>query len=261
MKTKLLSVNSDAKTRKGSAFGYRTGILYLTPGKSSADRVDLCPSASAECRGACLAFSGRAGIYPEIARARARRRALFLSDRDGFFQKIKKEITSLVKSAGKRGETPVIRLNGTSDILWENIREPETGKNIFEIFSDVQFYDYTKIPNRKSTYKNYHLTFSWSGANAQESAQALKNGLNLAVPFAVKRGGELPTHHTIEGKTYQVKDGDISDLRFLDAGKPCIIGLRVKPNKGAKKQLASGRGSFIIQPTLTFKPKRQTVNQ
>ena len=256
MKTKLLSVNSDAKTRKGQAYGYRTGILYLTPGKSSADRVDLCPSASAECRGACLAFSGRAGIYPEIARARARRRAFFLSDRDGFFARIKKEIASLVKSATKKGETPVIRLNGTSDILWENIREPETGKNIFEIFSDVQFYDYTKIPNRKSSNPNYHLTFSWSGTNAKESAQALKNGLNLAVPFAVKRGGQLPPTHEIEGKTYQVRDGDISDLRFLDAGKPCIIGLRVKPNKGSKKQIQSGKGSFIIQTTLAIKPKK-----
>lgn len=260
MKTKLLSVNSDAKTRKGSAFGYRTGILYLTPGKSSADKVDLCPSASAECRGACLAFSGRAGIYPEIAMARARRRAFFLSDRDGFFARIKKEIASLIKSAGKKGETPVIRLNGTSDIRWEDIREKETGKNIFELFKDTQFYDYTKISGRKSSHANYHLTFSWSGANAQESAQALKNGLNLAVPFAVKRGGELPATHEIEGRTYQVKDGDISDLRFLDKGRPCIIGLRVKPNKGAKKQIASGRGSFIVQP-LTIKPKRQTVNQ
>lgn len=256
MKTKLLSINSDAKTRKGQAYGYRTGILYLTPGKSSADRVDLCPSASAECRGACLAFSGRAGIYPEIARARARRRALFLSDRDGFFQKIKKEITSLVKSAGKRGETPVVRLNGTSDIRWEDIRERETGKNIFELFKDTQFYDYTKIPNRKSSHPNYHLTFSWSGANAKDSAEALESGLNLAIPFAIKRGGELPSHHTIEGKIYQVQDGDISDLRFLDAGKPCIIGLRVKPNKGAKKQIQSGKGSFIIQTTLAIKPKK-----
>jgi hypothetical protein len=255
MKTKLLSINSDAKTRKGAKFGFRTGILYLTPGRSGADKIDLCPSASIECRGACLAFSGRAGIFPTIRQARDRRRAFFLNDRDGFFQQIKKEISSLIKSSGKRGETPVIRLNGTSDILWENVREAETGKNIFEIFPDTQFYDYSKIPGRKSTYKNYHLTFSWSGSNAQESAQALENGLNLAIPFAVKRGGALPKTHQIGGKTYQVKDGDISDLRFLDTGKPSIIGLRIKPNKGSKKQLASGRGSFIIQP-LTIKPKK-----
>jgi len=100
------------------------------------------------------------------------------------------------------------------------------------------------------------LTFSWSGSNHQESAQALKSGLNLAIPFAVKRGGALPTTHEIGGKIYQVNDGDISDLRFLDRGKPSIIGLRVKPNKGSKKQLASGRGSFIVQPTLAIKPKK-----
>lgn len=258
---KLLSINSDAKTKKGAKYGYRTGILYLTPGRSSADRVDLCPGASAECRGACLAFSGRAGIFPVIRQARDKRRAFFLNDRDAFFARIKKEIASLIRSAGKKGETPVVRLNGTSDIRWEDIRERETGKNIFEIFPTTQFYDYTKIPNRNSSHPNYHLTFSWSGSNAQESARALESGLNLAIPFAVKRGAELPTHHTIEGKTYQVKDGDISDLRFLDAGRPCIIGLRVKPNKGAKKQIQSGKGSFIVQPTLTIRPKRQVVNQ
>jgi hypothetical protein len=216
----------------------------------------LCPSASAECRGACLAFSGRAGIFPTIKQARDRRRKFFLENRDGFFAKIKKEIASMIKSAGKRGETPVIRLNGTSDILWENIREKETGKNIFEIFKATQFYDYTKIPDRKSNYKNYHLTFSWSGSNPQESAQALANGLNLAIPFSVKRGEALPKTHTVGGVAYPVLDGDISDLRFLDRGKPKIIGLRVKQNKGSKKQLATGQGSFIVQPILAIKPKK-----
>jgi hypothetical protein len=259
MKTKLLSINSDAKTRKGSKFGFRTGILYLTPGRSGADKVDLCPSASAECRGACLAFSGRAGIFPEIKRARDRRRAFFLQDRDGFFAQIKKEITSLIKSAIKKGETPVVRLNGTSDIRWEDIREAGTGKNLFEIFPRIQFYDYTKIPDRKSSYKNYHLTFSWSGSNAIESAHALKSGLNLAIPFSVGRGKPLPKTHTIDGTTYKVLDGDISDLRFLDRGKPKIIGLRVKQNKGSKKQIANGQGSFIVQPTLTIKPRKITA--
>jgi hypothetical protein len=259
MKTKLLSVNSDAKTRKGTAYGYRTGILYLTPGRSGADKIDLCPSASTECRGACLAFSGRAGIFPEIKRARDRRRAFFLNDRDAFFAKLKKEIFSLIKSATKKGETPVIRLNGTSDILWENVRENGTGKNLFEIFDKIQFYDYTKIPNRKSSYKNYHLTFSWSGSNREESTQALKNGLNLAIPFSVGRGKPLPKTHEIDGISYRVVDGDISDLRFLDRGKPKIIGLRVKQNKGAKKQIANGQGSFIVQPTLTIKPRKITV--
>jgi hypothetical protein len=258
MKTKLLSINSDAKTKKGSKFGYRTGILYLTPGRSGADKIDLCPSASTECRGACLAFSGRAGIYPTIRQARDRRRSFFLNNRDGFFAQVKKEITSLIKSAVRRGETPVIRLNGTSDILWEDIRETGTGKNLFEIFGKIQFYDYTKIPNRKSTYKNYHLTFSWSGSNREESGQALKSGLNLAIPFAVGRGKPLPKTHEIDGISYRVLDGDISDLRFLDRGKPKIIGLRVKQNKGAKKQILTGQGSFIVQP-LEIKPKKSLV--
>ena len=38
--------------------------------------------------------------------------------------------------------------------------------NIFDIFPNVQFYDYTKIYKRyDSTIPNYHLTWSYSQAN------------------------------------------------------------------------------------------------
>lgn len=42
--TKLLSVNSDAKTIKGNGYGVLTAILYLAPSNSSGRNV--CPHAS-----------------------------------------------------------------------------------------------------------------------------------------------------------------------------------------------------------------------
>ena len=39
-----------------------------------------------------------------------------------------------------------IRLNGTSDLSLLTFKLG--GKNILEIFNDVQFYDYTKVANR-----------------------------------------------------------------------------------------------------------------
>ena len=77
---------------------------------------------------------------------------LFQGNKPAFFELLIIEIKAMVLKAEKLGLTPVIRLNGTSDIDWNN--EYYGGKTIFEIFKQVQFYDYTKRPNiiRKSQF-------------------------------------------------------------------------------------------------------------
>jgi hypothetical protein len=50
MQCKLLSIEADAKTTKGSDFGVLTGILYLSPANEASEAVNLCPMASEECR-------------------------------------------------------------------------------------------------------------------------------------------------------------------------------------------------------------------
>ena len=47
---RLLSVESDAKTIKGSKRGYLTGILYMAPATEADGVHDLCPMATDECR-------------------------------------------------------------------------------------------------------------------------------------------------------------------------------------------------------------------
>jgi hypothetical protein len=113
---------------------------------------------------------------------------------------------------------PAVRINGTSDIpklaLWMSTEFPE-----------VQFYDYTKCPKPwLRTRANYHVTFSHDGPNnLQACMDALQNGVNVAVVFAVRRGQPLPT--TWNG--YPVIDGDLHDLRFIDAQR-VVVGLRAK---------------------------------
>ena len=63
-------------------------------------------------------------------------------------QLLVKDIQAFQRKCDRLGKLPCIRLNGTSDIQWETI--PIEGyENIFDMFSDIQFYDYTKIPTRK----------------------------------------------------------------------------------------------------------------
>lgn len=205
----LLSVGVDAKTIKGEKYGYLTGILYLSPADLSG--VNLCSMAEkAGCKFGCLNMAGR-GQFNSVQLARLNKTKYFLEDQAGFMLDLVKDIHKLQRKAEKFGLIPVVRLNGTSDIRWESI--PLLGSaNIFEVFPEVQFMDYTKIPNRKNIPSNYDLTFSFSGADTfkKYNKQAINSGKRMAVVF--RTAEEIPEY--FEGM--QVVNGDESDLRFLD---------------------------------------------
>ena len=106
-----------------------------------------------------------ARVFPSIHKARERKTTLFLYDRPQFMALLVLDVIKFIGYCTRKGKKPAIRLNGTSDIQWETI-EVECGQNIFQMFPEVQFYDYTKIPNRKVSHiPNYHLTWSYSEAN------------------------------------------------------------------------------------------------
>jgi hypothetical protein len=220
------------KTVKGRKRGYETFVLYLAPGKVSGYQV--CPMASKGCLDSCL-FSAGYGKMDYVRNARIKKTKLFFEDRDKFMSFLVSDIKAAVRSAKRKGLTPAIRLNGTSDIRWENygVVCSDTGKvypNLMTMFPDVQFYDYTKLPNRKRIPENYHLTFSRSEENDNLLTKAIKNGLNVAVVF-----DSLP-------ETYMglpVYNGDSDDLRFEDP-RSVIIGLKAK---GDAKKDVSG---FVI---------------
>ena len=164
---KLLTVNNP-KTIKGfqKYNNILTAIMHLRPVSTR-----ICPYQDiAGCKTACLNTAGRGGIFKKgentnrIQDARQRRTDMFLNDYDNFMELLHTEITKFINYCDKKDITPAFRLNGTSDIQWEN--KLYKGKTMFEHFPDIQFYDYTKIPTRKVSHiKNYHLTWSYSEAN------------------------------------------------------------------------------------------------
>ena len=89
-----------------------------------------------------------AGIFPSVQTARQRKTDLFLNDQAEFMTQLVLDVIKFIKACDRKGKKPAIRLNGTSDIQWEKIIV-ECGQNIFEMFPQVQWYDYTKIPTRK----------------------------------------------------------------------------------------------------------------
>ena len=213
---KLLSVNSDTKTIKSNKAGFLTGILYLAPYDLSG--VNLCPFAKvAECHVACLNTAGR-GVFSNVKDARLRKAKLFNENRGEFMAQLIDDINKLKRQAKKKNLQPVVRLNGTSDIEWENIRVGEY--TIFDLFPDLQFYDYTKNPNRKNLPANYDLTFSYSGVESfiKFNRQALSNNMRIATVFKI-----MPS----EFLGRQVINGEDSDARFIE-DKNLVIGLKAK---------------------------------
>jgi len=221
----VLGVATDAKTKKGLSRGFLTGIMYLAPAKLSG--IDICPGRSLGCTSSCLFTAGRGRFY-SITRARVIKTLAFHFDRPRFVATIKKSIRSVIVKATNKKMTPVIRLNGTSDIPWEIVSD------VIQSYPTVQFYDYTKLSGRflKPLPKNYALTFSLSEDNREKALTVLKNNGNVAAVFS----GPLPK----ELWTYKVIDGDKTDLRFLDP-KNTIAGLKAK---GAAKKDISG---FVIR--------------
>lgn len=229
MSFKLLT-KGNPKTLKGQSHGYMTYILHLAPSDVSGVG-NTCPKASVGCRAACLNLAGRGGMFKDggtntIQQARIRKTRQFFADRAGFMQDLIADINRAIKQAQRLDLTPVFRLNGTSDLSWEKYRV--NGKNVFEHFPNVQFYDYTKVLGRKVP-ANYHLTFSRSESNDAECCRARQQGMNVAVVY-----DRIP-----EG----VYSADEHDLRFLDP-KVGTIGLKVKGHR-AKKDYSG----FIIRLT------------
>lgn len=225
LKKGWLGVESDPKTVKGSKLNYLTGILYLAPGKLSG--FNICPGASPGCLANCLGTHAGRGRQYGVTRARVVKTLAFFLFRDQSVKNIKQDISALVRKATKRGMSPVVRLNGTSDILWDKVTD------IVQSFPNVQFYDYTKLSGRfKAPLPvNYDLTFSKSETNGEKMGEILASGGRVAVVF---RSALPESYHG-----HKVVNADSSDLRFLD-GKSVISGLIAK---GSAKHDESG---FVV---------------
>lgn len=237
---KLLT-ESNPKVSKGAGRGYHTAVLHLAP--ASLSGFNVCQHATEGCIAGCLNLAGRGGIFKRgettnrIQEARVRRTQMYFKDRPAFVAQLSREIDRHVARARELGLKPAVRLNGTSDLPWERI---PAASWLFERFRDVQFYDYTKDPDRAMNWTlgklpdNYHLTLSATEHTTHDDiAGWLDHGINVAVVYHAmpdKFDGDLP-----------VINGDEHDLRFLDPS-PVIVGLKAK---GPAKRDRSG---FVRDP-------------
>lgn len=218
----LGSVSETVKHKKSKKYGELTYSLYLAPAKTSG--YEVCPGRTAECTKLCLNESGMNTMTQDIKgdvinKCRITKTRLFFEDRPLFMKIMISEIRSGITRARKLGYDFSVRLNNTSDI--SPLDFIFDGKNILELFPDIMFYDYTKVPDRINiirAYKNYDITFSYTGYNLTKCEEMLLNKIKVAVVFKI-----VPA--TFMG--YPVLDGDAYDMRYKDI-EAKIIGLKYK---------------------------------
>lgn len=232
-------VNNSTKHEKAYKYDELVYTLYLAPAKMSG--YEVCPMRTKECTRLCLNESGRNKMDVKentINKSRIKKTKLFFEDRQFFMQWLVDEIYLAKKKAEKLGYHFSVRLNNTSDISPESFHMDYKGErvNILQIFPMVQFYDYTKVPKRVELlkkYKNYDVTFSYSGSNLQECISMLNNNVRVAVVFK-----EVPDKFW--GR--KVVNGDLYDMRYRD-DRDVVVGLKFK----RVRNKLSDTNKFVIQ--------------
>ena len=209
------------KAIKAMGYGYINAIHYMAPA-ALAGVGDLCPNRSAGCTALCLGwFSGQASMVKSdlvrdrnsVRLSRIAKAKRFMRDRKAYMSDVIRSIELAQGKAKREGFKLCVRMNGSTDIGWEGIRNAD-GLSLMEQFPDMQFTDYTKSPKRALAHamgkfpSNYSLCFSRSETNEAQCLEVLNAGGTVAVVF----GCDKPSTYL----GFPVVDGDLHDLRFLD---------------------------------------------
>ena len=151
----LSEPDASAKSRKSVRPEY---MLYLTPHRL-AKIENLCPWSTSGCRKHCLHSAGR-GAQPNVAQGRLVRTQLLFEAPELFLAILADNLRLVDKRGGGW-----VRLNGTSDIPWEEV--PAVVEMMERYSSTIDFADYTKaMPSKRPApdIDNYSLARSvWFG--------------------------------------------------------------------------------------------------
>ena len=230
-KLNLIAVGTNAKTSKGDTEEVLTAIMYLAPHTMSG--YEVCPKSSEGCRNVCLVTAGR-GSMTTVQQARIRKTQLFFKDNEEFMLLLHQDIKLFDSYCNELKVQGYVRLNGTSDIQWEDNLD-------FSVYPNLRFYDYTKIIGRNvQNIPNYKLTYSRSeDTSNDELLFSISNGNNVAVVFDT-----LPETYL----NIPVINGYLNDLRWLDPDG-VIVGLKAK-GKAVKSTSEQDKGFVIRLKTI-----------
>lgn len=252
----LGNVAQSAKLRHSYYHQVSTYGIYLAP--STLSGFNVCPN-SDYCKENCLNESGHNKVELLAKRAKAQetgedfsdsdinlarilKTRLFFANREVFMRLAVHEINNAMKRAKTIGHFFSVRLNCTSDI--SPTAFTLDGKNILQIFPNVSFYDYTKVPKRLellSKYPNYDLTWSIDGSeeNREIGLEFLERGGRVAVVYGTEK---MPK----SWYGYATEDGDRSDYRPQDINQVCMLKFKVTASNYENGKFLLPQTDFIL---------------
>jgi hypothetical protein len=192
-------------------------IMQMNPGKGICKNYKLCIAK-------CIAFTGY-GKFKSVQAGRQKRKDLFLKNPEQFKKDLYRELCNLQKRAAKKNKQAACRLNGFTDIDFSKPENHINGMPVFDLFQDIQFWDYTADSDKvyNNSFQNYHLTFSYKSDgkgqnNAYDCLQILNNRVcNIAVIDTIPDYEKL-----MFLKVKNHINGDNTDFRWMDAGQAVI---------------------------------------
>ncbi len=178
----LTDPNHSTKAKKSKRWEY---LLYLAPHRVAGVR-SVCPWSSPGCRGVCLYYSGH-GYHKSVQAGRIAKTHFATLHPAHFLALLVHEFGLLARRSQRYGfrhdQRPYIRLNGTSDIIIENV--PVLAQAINSYYSHIEFADYTKanIDQRPNPgLDNYRLVRSvWADKPIEDLESAIRSGAPVAL--------------------------------------------------------------------------------
>jgi len=240
-----------------------TAVLHLAPKYRGS-----CPAAGS-CASLCLNTAGNpAYLKGKLLRRRLRSDA-FADHPAAFTRLLVLEVCRFVSKLWKLQPVIGLRLNGTSDFLWERVpveicqaladyckaqfglslpvrRFSSLLEPLVAAIPNLRPYDYSKRTDRDwkaAARLGYHLTLS-HGSTSDTFGAAVAQGLNYAAAIDLPRNAALPETVRINGEQFATLDGDVTDWRPGDAsGQTHVVLLRIKRTPG---QTEEQRRAFCI---------------
>jgi hypothetical protein len=236
----LAKPESNPKIAKNGKLGVLAAPLHLAPFNLSGFQV--CAQASAGCAAACLHTAGNPAYMAGKDKARKEKTRLYFLARPLFMALLAFEIDALQRKAKKLGMHAAVRLNATSDLPWEvrkiHLNGAQNDVLLMDHFSDVTFYDYTKITKRALAAaqgkmpSNYYLTFSRTEDNDADVKRVLAAGGNVAMVLSTQAYKAAMTA-SLNARQWdaighgKIIDGDAHDFRAVDP-KNVVVALKAK---------------------------------
>lgn len=265
---KLLSENSKlAKVPGVRGSGWIMRGLAIAP--ADVGGREACTWRSRGCTKACNGLFSGGNNMPNTRRAMIERKIFFFERREEFKAQLVEELHGLNRKADREGFRVAVRLNVSSDIVWERI-----WRELFDLFPGILFYDYTKasLRHRPELPRNYALSHSvCENSRYSDIREALESGRNIVAAFNssyvwgkhINAKGALPRRLRIvdreglrEDIVINCRNGDRHDLRLpLADGMGNCVALRGKGGRAIVAQAVSD--GFI----LDFPGGRKLLNR